>query len=78
MIKPFSLELIRLLPVALVLLGGYLIVAHLKRSRDDDYASREGDQPRGQYYPLFPLQREHEKPHRFSPRTSGIFGRRDN
>jgi hypothetical protein len=77
MVKPFSLELVRLLPVALVLLGGYLIVAHLKRSREDDYTSSAADQHKAQPYPLFPLQREHEKAHRFSPRGSGIFGRRD-
>ena len=77
MIKPFSLELVRLLPVGLVLLGGYLIVAHLKRSRDDDYTSRAADHPKAEAHPLFPLQREHEKAHRFSPRGSGIFGRRD-
>jgi TM2 domain-containing membrane protein YozV len=76
MIKPFSLELVRLLPVALVLLGGYLIVAHLKRSREDDYTPGAADH-KAQPYPLFPLQREHERAHRFSPRGSGIFGRRD-
>jgi len=73
-VKPFSIELIRLLPVALVLLGGYLIVAHLKRSREDDYRA---DHSRSQPQPLFPLQREHEKGHRFNRRGSGIFGRRD-
>jgi len=76
MIRPFSLELIRLLPVALVLLGGYLIVSHLNRSREDDYpADHHEQQPQQQPHSLFPRHRETAR--RFQSRGSGIFGGRD-
>jgi TM2 domain-containing membrane protein YozV len=68
--KPFGFDpsLIRLLPVGLILLGGYLIVSHIKRSRGDgtaiDYAPNAP-------YPLFPVRSGTERGPQFSGRGPG-------
>ena len=45
-LQPFGMSLARLAPVALILLGGYLLASHFKRTRDgiygaDDFRSRK-------------------------------------
>ena len=38
-LQPFGVSLTRLVPVALILLGGYLLASHFKRTRDRDYGA---------------------------------------
>ena len=65
LVHPFGLgiSLIKLIPVALILLGGYLIIAHLRRSRDIEdpmvYSARPS-------YPLIPFHAEREKVRKYS------------
>jgi hypothetical protein len=44
LLLPSSLSLARLIPVALILLGGYLVSSHFKRARDGEHFDRK---PRG-------------------------------
>jgi len=64
LMHPFGLgvSLIKLAPVALILFGGYLIVAHLRRSRDmEDTVVQSPQAP----YPLIPFNPEREKAKRY-------------
>jgi hypothetical protein len=56
LVRPFgfSVSAIRFIPVGLILLGGYLIVTYLKRSRGGDYIDWY---PPKVPYPLIPSQR---------------------
>jgi len=54
LLQPFGVSLTRLVPVALILLGGYLLSSHFKRTRDRDYGADHADRPpntlvRGQF-----------------------------
>ena len=42
-LQPFGVSFTRLVPVALILLGGYLLTSHFKRSRDRDYGAAKSD-----------------------------------
>ena len=68
LIHPFGLgiSLIKLIPVALILLGGYLIIAHLRRSRDIEDPAVYSPRPS---YPLIPFHPEREKARRYSGAT---------
>jgi len=65
LVHPFGLgvSLLKLLPVALILLGGYLIIAHLRRSREVDDTVVYSPRPS---YPLIPFNPEREKVRRYS------------
>jgi hypothetical protein len=59
MFKPFDLHAaaIKLAPAALILLGGYLIVLHLKRSREESYQARP--------YRVVPMRRREDAAPKF-------------
>ena len=40
-LQPFGVSLTRLIPAALILLGGYLLTSHFKRARDRDYGGNQ-------------------------------------
>ena len=42
-LQPFGVLLTRLVPVALILLGGYLLTSYFKRTRDRDYGADHAD-----------------------------------
>ena len=42
-LQPFGFPLTRLVPVALILLGGYLLTSHFKRTRDRDFGADHTD-----------------------------------
>jgi hypothetical protein len=42
-LQPFGFSLTRLVPVALILLGAYLLTSHFKRTRDRDYGAGNTD-----------------------------------
>jgi hypothetical protein len=65
MVHPFGigLSLIKLIPVALIILGGYLIIGHLRRSRDVEEPTVYSPRPS---YPLLPFNAEREKVRRYS------------
>jgi TM2 domain-containing membrane protein YozV len=69
LVRPFGLEIpvLKLLPVALILFGGYLLVSHLKRTREEELASEPTRAP----YPLFPVPQDTERVRRFAGRGSG-------
>jgi hypothetical protein len=57
-VRPFGLSSLRLIPVGLILLGGYLIVTYLKRSREEDYPRWN---PPKAPYPLIPPHQNKEQ-----------------
>ena len=63
LVHPFGLgvSLIKMLPVMLILLGGYLIVRHLRRSQEEDPVVHSPQAP----YPLIPFSPEREKARRY-------------
>jgi hypothetical protein len=76
LVHPFGLgiSLIKLIPVALILFGGYLIVAHLRRSRDlEDPVVQYPQAP----YPLIPFNPEREKARRYSAASFSPIDRPD-
>jgi len=70
----FSLPLLRLLPVGLILLGGYLIISHIKHSNEEEESVVSS--PKAPY-PLFPVPQESQKFRRYAGRGSGPIDRFD-
>jgi hypothetical protein len=54
----------RLLPVALIILGGYLLTRYFKRKREDDYGR---DYPKQPPYPLIPDSFDHKQSGKVRP-----------
>jgi len=65
LVHPFGLgvSLLKLIPVVLILCGGYLIIAHLRRSREVEDPVAYSPRPS---YPLIPIHGEREKVRRYS------------
>jgi len=65
LIHPLGLDvsIVKLIPVGLILLGGYLIVAHLRRSRDAEDPATDSDRLS---YPLIPFGSQRERVRRYS------------
>lgn len=57
--------LLRLAPVALIMLGGYLVVAYVKRRRAEEWSF---DEPPRESLPLFPAKKRGEHSRRFGER----------
>ncbi|HKV42231.1 MAG TPA: hypothetical protein VJX67_23715, partial [Blastocatellia bacterium] len=74
LIHPFGVEvsLIKLLPVMLILFGGYLIVGHVKKSRLEEEAPAVYT-PHAPY-PLVPLKPERERIRQYA---AGSYSDRD-
>jgi TM2 domain-containing membrane protein YozV len=70
----FSLPLLRLLPAALILLGGYLIISHIQRSNEEKESVVSTPKTP---YALFPVQQESEKFRRYAGGGSGPVDRFD-
>jgi hypothetical protein len=77
LIHPFGLgvSLIKLVPVALILFGGYLIIAHLRRSTEIEDPVVYSPRPS---YPLIPFNTEREKVRRYSGASFSSIDRPDN
>ena len=75
-LRPFgwSLPLLRLLPVALILLGGYLVISHIKRTNEEKESPVSTPKPP---YALFPVQQDSEKFRRYAGTGSGPVDRFD-
>jgi hypothetical protein len=60
-----SVVLLRLAPVALIMLGGYLLVSYIKRRREEEWSVEE---PPRRAFPLFTSRRPDDHSHRFRER----------
>jgi Ca2+/Na+ antiporter len=72
MTQPFGIELslVRFLPAGLIVLGGYLIVAHLKRRRDEEASYPDPGFSRS-FLPVFQSRRRGEPEPTYSAKRSG-------
>jgi len=77
LLHPFGLgiSLIKLIPVGLILFGGYLIIGHLRRSRETEDPVAYSPRPP---YPLIPFSTEREKVRRYSGATFSSIDGPDN